>query len=146
MNKKSRWYSVDPIKLIGVVVSILLVGFIALVVVPGSFTTACGCGGVSPRHISSSNAAQIAKTYAAYSQSSKEGRILEAKPGDTAHDAAVILSRYASLNDATFWFNWSDPALKGKPTRNQYWWTRREIARQAIWKMGRSTPILRGFN
>jgi prepilin-type processing-associated H-X9-DG protein len=116
MNKKSHWYSINPIRLIGVVASILFVGLIGLVIMDGFFDTACGCGGPSSaKGWASSNLAQIAKTFAAYSQSSADGRVLTAKPGDTAHNAAVILSRGADLNDASFWFIWSDPALAGKP-------------------------------
>jgi prepilin-type processing-associated H-X9-DG protein len=94
-----------------VIVSVLItVCIVAILLKP---PIACGC--ISKQGVSTSNIAQIAKTYAAYTQSSKDGRILTAKPGDTAHDAALILARYASLNDASFWFIWSDSALAGKP-------------------------------
>jgi len=108
MSRKPHWYSVNPFR---VIVSVLITGGIVMVLLQPS--SSCGC--ISKKGVSSSNAAQIAKTFAAYSQSSADGRVLTAKPGDTAHYAALILARDGSLNDASFWFNWSDPALAGKP-------------------------------
>jgi len=60
-----------------------------------------------------SNLAQIAKTYAAYSNGSTNGRNIQLPPGSTAHDAAFILAKYSDLNDAAMWFIPSDEALTG---------------------------------
>jgi prepilin-type processing-associated H-X9-DG protein len=57
---------------------------------------------------------EIARANAAYTQSTTEGRMLTAQPGETAHAVALVLAREEGLNDASFWFIKSDPALAGK--------------------------------
>jgi prepilin-type processing-associated H-X9-DG protein len=70
---------------------------------------------IARKSVSSSNLAQMAKAHSAYIGSTADGRILPAKPGDTAHTAAVVLASHVDfINDASFWFIKSDPALAGK--------------------------------
>ncbi len=52
----------------------------------------------------------LAKAYLAYSSSSPNGSSIPVNPGDTAHNAAMILAQIG-LNDARLYFSKGDPAL-----------------------------------
>jgi prepilin-type processing-associated H-X9-DG protein len=88
-------------------------GFLALVLASILWPWHMGTLGYAHRTPAASNLAQIAKTYATYSNGSTNGRNIQLPPGSTAHDAAFILAKYADLNDASMWFNPSDNALAG---------------------------------
>jgi len=101
---------------------IAIIGILAAILIP-TFSTVMD---IAHKSVASSNCAQIAKTYAAFSQSSTNGRTISTSAqnptgnsatGTTAkniNDVAFILAKYSSLNDASFWFIWSDPSLSGK--------------------------------
>lgn len=61
------------------------------------------------RTAAGSNLAQIAKTYAAYSNGSDTPRNLQLPLGSTTHDAAFVLAQKAALNDAALYFVRDDP-------------------------------------